>query len=146
MKNFFPLPVCNAIIFTKQHAVSALPALAVLMLILLSGCSTTKQEAPAQTASINIEERLKNAIVVKQTLLKQLDHPKSVNETIQIKEELDKLQLEIETLKAGKKAAAIQDDDGFKSVKQKRVYYGPIGAVVEMTKWILEKLHIIYET
>ena len=144
MKNFFPLPVCSAVISVKQHTVPILSAIAVFMLVLISGCTTTTQ--PSAPSSMNIPERLKNAVAVKQTLLKQLEHPASVNETIQIKEELDKLQIEIEQLKADKAAADIQDDDGFKSVKKKEVYYGPIGAVVEMTKWILEKLHIIYET
>jgi hypothetical protein len=37
------------------------------------------------------------------------------------------------------------EDDGFKSTRDREVIYGPFGIVLEGLKWIFEKLYIIKE-
>jgi len=150
MRNFFSL-YFQLINFTNPAKLRIIFVLSLfLSLFIFSGCQT----APAPTTKTrpeqkkNIEEHLKNAETVKASLLKQLEHPKSVDETIRIKEHLDKLQNEIDLLKSGKDAPIPNNDeaDGFKNVKDKKTYYGPLGWTVEITQWILEKLWIVHET
>lgn len=147
MSNFFLLPY-RFKNFKLDKKLKNLIGISLFAIALsFTGCRTAKpvQESCPESKQ-NIEERLKNAESVKSSLIKQLEHPKNVDETIRIKEHLDKLQDEIDLLKAGKDALPVVEDEGFKSVKEKKTYYGPVGWTVEITQWILEKLWIIHET
>ena len=151
MRNFFSL-YFQLIKFANPAKLKTVLVLTLfLSVFIFSGCQTAPTpNTTCPESKKNIEERLKNAESVKASLLKQLEHPKSVDEAIQIKEHLNKLQDEIDLLEAGKDSPSTElknkDDDRFKSVKDKKTYYGPLGYVVELTQWILEKLWIIHET
>ncbi len=122
----------------------ALTSLSVLFFIVLfaGGCRTTENKP--STPPINIEERLKHAEAVKKSLLRQLEHQKSVDETIRIKEHLDILQDEIEELEKGNDVPPpIKEDEGFSSVDGHYSIYGPIGIPLKITEWVLTKLYIL---
>ena len=149
MSNFFLL-LSSFKNFTIDKTLKSLIGISLLAIVLsFTGCKTAQPvEENFPESQQNIEERLKNAEAVKSSLIKQLEHPKSVDETIMIKDHLGKLQDEIDLLNAGKDAPPLDDDkaEGFRSVKDKKTYYGPIGWTVEVTQWILEKLWIMHET
>jgi hypothetical protein len=149
MRNFFLLPP-RFRNFTIDRTLKNLTGISLLAIVLsFTGCKTAQPvEESYPEPKKNIEEHLKNAEAVKSSLIKQLEHPKSVDETIMIKDHLGKLQDEIDLLKTGKDAPlpTTDEDEGFKSVKEKKTYYGPVGWTVEVTQWILEKLWIMHET
>lgn len=150
MRNFFSFTF-HTLDSAKFAKIKLVPFIIISFIcIITTGCRVVLQmDSPAPPASavpeVSFEERIANAEAVKASLLKQLANPKTVDETIRIKDELDKIQDTIETLKALKNPKPVDDDDGFKSVKQKKTYYGPLGLTVETTKWLLGKLLIIHE-
>ena len=91
----------------------------------------------------DIEARLLHAETARKKWLEHLENARTVNETVRAKDELDKIQIEIEELKAGREVDVVDDNTKFKSVKKRKRWYGPLGAVLHMTQYILEKLYIM---
>jgi septal ring factor EnvC (AmiA/AmiB activator) len=89
------------------------------------------------------EKRLINAKRRERRLMYQLDHATSTDEIIRCKDELNKIRSEIADMKQNKDAMAAPEKEGFKSVKDRNYTYGPLGAVLKLTQWILEKLYLI---
>jgi hypothetical protein len=95
--------------------------------VLATGCvSTKKSQVPTVPASArkqhsekleykDYERRLSNAETMRKRWLNQLDKASSTDEIIRCKEELDKIETEIEKLKAGSDAKLAPEDQGFKS-------------------------------
>ena len=121
------------------------------LLFFSAGCATTENEN--KNADINLEARIKNAEAVKASLLKELENPKDVNEIVMIKDQLTQVQEEIDSLKAQQTTGnptkqqeqQEKNQDGFKDTKERKITYGPLGFVLQLTQWILEKLYIIHE-
>ena len=120
------------------------------VLLISAGCASTHEE---NRSTLDVEARIQNAEAVKNSLMKRLDNPKDVDEIVIIKDRLAEIQDEIDSLKALKPGEKIppspkkQDTaDGFKDTKERRITYGPVGIVLQLTKWILETLYIIHKT
>ncbi len=114
----------------------------VLCLLLFgSGCATV--EEPKHMPRTDYEKRLTHAHKERKTLERLLDHAQSVDDAVQIRDNLARVQKQIEELETGKKVQK-DIDDGFESTKKRTVVYGPIGWVFIGSKWILDKLYIIY--
>jgi len=132
----------------KYFSLSILLAFFALTLF-VSGCSSTatdqkKDLPPPQT----IDERIISAEAEKARLQKKLDNVDSVNERVEVKAALANVKKEIDELKLGKSAAPVNlkttdEEDGFKNSKDRTIVYGPVGAVLHFTEWILVKLYII---
>ena len=128
---------------------------------LLTGCASTKNE-PADTQSPeqsthksavsvpsgfdDYNRELTNARRREQKLMYHLDHAKSTDEIIRCKDELAKTHAEIIRLEKKRDAVAAPESEGFKSVKERSYWYGPLGVVLKLTEWILEKLYMIDHT
>jgi hypothetical protein len=131
----------------KPHYSIFLLSLLFSVIFFSSGCATTENE---NNEKINVEARIKNAEAVKASLLKELDNPKDVNEIVIIKDQLAQVQEEIDSLQAGKTPEELPekeqaDPDGFKDTKDRTITYGPLGFVLQLTQFVLEKLYIIHE-
>jgi esterase/lipase len=114
--------------------------------LLESGCAST---ASANNSSKQtVEERLAKAEAKKECIQKKLNNIKNVNEGVELKAALSEVQKEIDNLKSGKVVArvnqdAVDEEDGFQSTKERKIIYGPVGAVLHLTEWILVKLYIL---
>jgi hypothetical protein len=113
----------------------------VCMILLSSGCATVDEPLPP--APIDYEMRLKHAKKQRETLTRLLEHAQSVDDAVNARDQLAKVQKEIENLEAGKLNKKLMAD-GFKSTKKRTVVYGPIGWVLVGSKWIVDKLYIMY--
>jgi hypothetical protein len=72
-----------------------------------------------------------------------LDHAETTDEIIRCKDELNKIHKEIVDIENKKDKIAASENEGFKSVKERRYTYGPLGFVFKLTQWILEKLYVM---
>ena len=91
----------------------------------------------------NLERRLINAERKERLLMSALDHAKTTDEIIRCKDELNKIHKEIADIENKKDKIAASENEGFKSVKERRYTYGPLGFVFKLTQWILEKLYVM---
>lgn len=125
----------------KQIKKILIIALISSLLSIVTGCRTIHE--PKYKPIKDTEIRLKHAKHERKTFTRLLENAKSVDDAIKAREHLEKNQILIEELEAGKK---IKDDvdDGFKSTTERTVVYGPIGWVLVGSKWVIEKLYIIY--
>ena len=121
-----------------------------VLALFISGCATSSVEQEKDRHRRSIEERILSAEAKKGRLLNQLDHSESIDEKVEIKAALADLQEEIDMLKSGKARTSSSEDmglkdeeDGFKSTKDRKIIYGPLGAVLHFTEWILEKMYIM---
>jgi hypothetical protein len=121
-----------------------------VLALFISGCATSSVEQEKDRHRRSIEERILSAEAKKGRLLNQLDHSESIDEKVEIKAALADLQEEIDMLKSSKGRTSSSEDmglkdeeDGFKSTKDRKIIYGPLGAVLHFTEWILEKMYIM---
>ena len=132
-------------IMKKQNYNIPVPMLFISMVLLLFGCTTTPKEEPATDKRQQQVEQLE---AKKSELQLKIKNPDSVDEEVALKSKLESTQHEINRLNAGKpiQDKSTDEEDGFKSTKEKKKYYGPLGIVLNLTEWILVKLYIIHET
>ncbi len=108
---------------------------------MFSGCATVELPPPEPVQDAEI--RFLHAQEERKTWLRLLQDAQTVTDAIKAREHLDKIQLEIEAIEAGKD---FKDDAelGFKSTKERTIVYGPVGIVLVAAKWIVDKSFIIY--
>ncbi|MBN1864352.1 MAG: DUF4349 domain-containing protein [Victivallales bacterium] len=108
---------------------------------IMSGCATV--EVPPPEPVQDAETRLLHAQEERKTWLRLLQEAQGVTDAIKAREHLDRVQLEIEAIEAGRD---FKDDAeaGFKSTKERTIIYGPVGIVLVAAKWIIDKSFIIY--
>jgi len=92
--------------------------------------------------SVSERERLEVAELARKKWMDYLQNAQSVNDMIQAKEELDKINLEIREIREGKPLTKEERQHKFKNVEERKIVYGPIGIVLELTEWILRKLYL----
>lgn len=109
--------------------------------LFFSGCATI--EEPKHSPVIDFEARIKHEKQARKTWNRLLENAQSVDDAIKAKEHLERIQQNVEALEAGKQTRE-DIDAGFKSTKERTVVYGPIGWVFIGSKWVLDKLFIIY--
>ena len=110
-------------------------------ILLIAGCAT--MEDPNYKIPEDRKQRLIHAKENRKALTRLLQTAKTVDDAIKAREHLQKNQELIEAIEDNKKIEA-QVSDGFKSTKERTVVYGPIGWVLVGSKWIVEKLFIVY--
>jgi len=113
-----------------------------------SGCATASVDKQNSSRRQSIEERISRAEAEKSRLLNKLDNSDSIDENVELKAALAEVQKELDELKAGKKASPVDvettdEEDGFKNTKERTIIYGPLGAVLHFTEWVLVKLYIM---
>ena len=124
----------------KKYSI-LLPSAVLCQILFCSGCATI--EEPKHTPVVDFETRIKHEKQARKTWIRLLQDAQSVDDAIKAKEHLERIQQDIEALKAGKQTKA-DIDAGFKSTKERTVVYGPIGWAFVGSKWVLDKLFIIY--
>lgn len=114
-----------------------------LLLILLagSGCSTIKE--PKHQPVIDFEERIMHTKKARKAWLRLLENAQTVDDAVKAREHLDQIQQNLEALEAGKKTKD-DIDAGFKPTKERLVVWGPIGYLMWLATWLVDKLYIIY--
>lgn len=112
-----------------------------VQMLLIAGCATV--EDPNYKIPEDKEQRLDHAKENRKTLMRLLQTAKTVDDAIKAREHLEKNQELIEAIEDNNKIEA-QVSDGFKSTKERTVVYGPFGWVLIGSKWIVDKLFIVY--
>ena len=139
----FVLPSCHSVSpekeiigteMAKQPAKSAVPT---------EGRDDTTKPRALTTAQ---REKLEAAELARTKWMRFLRNSQSVNDTIQAKEELDRIHEEIAAIYNGEDLSRKKDEGGgeyeFKDTSERKIVYGPLGVVLKLTEWILEKLYI----
>lgn len=123
------------------------PALLFLSFFIFAGCATTAKNEKI----INIQQSISTLQSEKTELKKRLEHPATIDEPIEIKKRIEEIDAEINKLELARDKGKTTDEinelpdkDGFKNTTQRKIYYGPLGVVLQFTEWILEKLYIIH--
>ena len=115
-----------------------------VFLFISSGCQTVDTKATSKESNTSIKDE--------NTLKKDIEHPQSVNQLVNDREELEQIENKKQVKNISRDKDKLQevpiDDekDGFKSVKEKKTVYGPLGIVLHLTTWILEKLYILNDS
>ena len=111
------------------------------MLVLFSGCATVKE--PKNLPVKDMTTRLNIIKQEREAYLRLLDKTTDVDDVIKIQNNLKIIQDEIE--KHEKQIKDTKDEaDGFETTTERTVVYGPIGWVLIGSKWLIDKLFIIY--
>ena len=119
-------------------------------LLLSSGCATA---SVSNESSNNIvpdsESPLQEVESNKQELMKESASADDVNTKVAMEDSIAGDDEKITYLKAGRNVTEDPSDsrdkrDGFKSTKERTIVYGPVGAVLRFTEWLLEKLYIMH--
>ena len=119
--------------------------------LFVSGCATAQTEQKADNSSLTRNERIQVADNEKAELMKQEDNAESVDSKVNLEKDVAAQDEDVYKLKSGEKSAEVtpeekDKEDGFKSTKDRKIIYGPLGAVLQFTEWILVKLYIIHES
>jgi hypothetical protein len=112
-----------------------------LVCVLFSGCATVKE--PKTLPVKDLDTRLNIIKKEREAYLRLLDKTTDVDDVVTIQSNLKIIQSQIENnekLLKDKKDEA----DGFETTTERTVVYGPIGWVLVGSKWILDKLFIVY--
>lgn len=114
-----------------------------ILLLILAGAGCATVEEPKYVPIKDYEKRLEHAKSERDTLNRIIQNAQTVNEVIDAKERLENVQKQIEELETGQKVQA-DLDAGFESTEKRTVVYGPIGWVLIGSKWIVDKMFILY--
>ena len=119
--------------------------------LFVSGCASTQTGQKADNRSLTPNEQIQIADSEKADLMKQADNTESVDNRVNLEKDVAAQDEEVEKLNSGEKSAEVTPEekdkkDGFKSTKDRTIVYGPLGAVLQFTEWILVKLYIIHES
>ena len=119
--------------------------------LFVSGCASTQTEQKADNSSLTRNEQIQVVDNEKAELMKQADNTESVDDRVNLGKDVAIQDEEVYKLKSGKKSAEVTPEekdkaDGFKRTKDRTIVYGPVGAVLHFTEWILVKLYIIHES
>ena len=101
----------------------------------------------ASDLSVADRERLETAEQKRAKWMKYLADAKNVDEMVRAKRELDSVNQEISEILAGKAAAEPTKEEQqhqFKDTSERTIIPGPIGFVLELTEWILEKCYAVF--
>ena len=118
--------------------------------LFFSGCATSPEsENSSDNITADNNSDLQAVEKNKRELMKESDYADAVNTRVDLEDSIAGDDEKITYLKAGRNITEDPSDsrdkrDGFKSTKERTIVYGPVGAVLRFTEWLLEKLYIMH--